>query len=317
MRLFITVLILCTSLIHSAAYASCGSATCSLASHLDTLGLTTSTGWKLDLRYEYIKQGQLRSGTDKVEPEFVDGEHTEISTENNNYSLTLDYSLDSHWGLSLQLPYVSRKHDHIFVDGPDQEEETWDFNELGDMRVVGRYILSTDEDKQNPFGIQMGLKLPTGKTDVANDAGEVAERSLQPGSGTTDFIIGVFHTQNLNWFDIEERGFIQAQLQTAIKQYDGFSPGDHFHVDAGLVFTPVADLNAILQLNFLAKGRDQGVNAEPEDSGGKYLWLSPGLSLSLGHRFRLYGYLQYPLLQDVNGTQLTSDWTASVGITWL
>ena len=58
--------------------------------------------------------------------------------------------------------------------------------------MVGRYQLGTVDDPLKPAnaGITFGLKLPTGKFDVANDRGDKAERSLQPGTGTTDLIVG-------------------------------------------------------------------------------------------------------------------------------
>lgn len=298
-------------------HASCGSATCSLATHIDALGLTTTNGWQLDLRYEYINQDQLRSGTQEVAPEFVDGEHTEKYTKNNNYVTTLDYSVDNRWGLSLQLPYVQREHYHIFVDGADTEDETWDFDSFGDARILGRYLLSAELTEHSQSGVQLGVKLPTGKTDMRNAAGELAERSLQPGTGTTDLIIGYFHTRDLKLFDDNERGFMQLQAQAALDEHDGFRPGNQYRVNAGLVFNPAATLSPIVQFNLLSKGRDHGENAEPADSGGDYLWLSPGFSMQLNHNVRVYGFLQYPLYQRVNGTQLTSDWTASIGISWL
>ncbi len=69
------------------AYASCGSATCSLATHIDALELTIKNGWHLDFRYGYINQNQLHSGTHNIKPEFNDGEHTEKYTKNNNYAV--------------------------------------------------------------------------------------------------------------------------------------------------------------------------------------------------------------------------------------
>ena len=55
------------------------------------------------------------------------------------------------------------------------------------------YNFSAMQGRAGAFGLQFGIKLPTGKFDVANDEGEVAERSLQPGSGTTDAILGAFY----------------------------------------------------------------------------------------------------------------------------
>ena len=47
------------------ACASCG---CSLNADWGTQGLSTQAGWSLDLRYDYLNQNQLWSGTNKISP---------------------------------------------------------------------------------------------------------------------------------------------------------------------------------------------------------------------------------------------------------
>ena len=45
-------------------------------------------------------------------------------------------------------------------------------------------------ESQN-LGVLIGLKLPTGKTKVTNDDNELAERTLQPGTCSTDTLLGL------------------------------------------------------------------------------------------------------------------------------
>jgi hypothetical protein len=73
-------------------------------------------------------------------------------------------------------------------------------------------------------------------------------------------------------------------------------------------------LSLMLQLNTLIKNRDSGTNAEPESSGGKSVNLSPGLSYAVSKKAQVYGFIQKPVYQYVNGVQLTSDWSAVIGI---
>ena len=54
--------------------------------------------------------------------------------------------------------------------------------------------------------------------------------------------------------------------------------------------------------------------AEPEDSGGKFVYLSPGMSYMLTQRLQAYGFVQLPLYQYVNGVQLTADWAVAAGL---
>ena len=53
-----------------------------------------------------------------------------------------------------------------------------------------RHIIDAVPGHRDDF--TFGLKLPTGKYDVTNDEGEQAERTLQPGTGTTDLLLGYY-----------------------------------------------------------------------------------------------------------------------------
>jgi hypothetical protein len=87
-------------------------------------------------------------------------------------------------------------------------------------------------------------------------------------------------------------------------------------VNAGVTW-PVSDSIALMgQLNALWRGRDSGANAEPEESGGRSLFFSPGLSYTVSPQVQLYAFAQLPLYRYVNGTQLTINWAAVGGVTF-
>ncbi len=44
------------------------------------------------------------------------------------------------------------------------------------------------------------------------------------------------------------------------------------------------------------------------------MFLSPGASWALTPRISVYGFVQKPIYQYVNGVQLTADWSAVAGI---
>jgi hypothetical protein len=74
--------------------------------------------------------------------------------------------------------------------------------------------------------------------------------------------------------------------------------------------------SGLLQINAQIKDRDRGGEAEPRDSGGSFVWLSPGLNYALTRAAKIYGFVQLPLYQRVNGIQLTAGWTAAAGASW-
>jgi hypothetical protein len=292
------------------AHASCGASFCSVNTQWESQGAWTESGVMLDLRYEYMDQNQERSGTKKTEPAGVPDTTDELNTLNRNLIAGIAYTINPSWGISAQLPFVDRDHSHI-VNSTIPEYESWHLEGIGDLRVNVLHPFAIDH---GTVGVQVGLKLPTGKFNEVNSQGVLAERSLQPGTGTTDALLGAYYNAK------QEGGaatlFTQFVWQRPFDQRDGYAPGQRFGLDIGLGYALTHKAKALLQLNMLAKDRDQGINAEPDESGGQFVFISPGLSYLLTSHLQLYGFVQLPLYQYVNGTQLTADWSAVAGLSW-
>lgn len=73
-------------------------------------------------------------------------------------------------------------------------------------------------------------------------------------------------------------------------------------------------LRGLLQLNMVVKRRDRGNEAEPEDSGSRQAFVSPGLSYALADNIQIYGFYQHPIYQNVNGVQLIARRAFIVGL---
>jgi len=293
------------------ANAGCGSAFCSLNTNWSTQGAWTEPGGRFDLRYEFIDQNQPRAGTENVGVGQVPRQDDEVRTINRNTIAGFDYTFDPNWGVGALLPVMDRSHQHIHNDAGGQIPEAWNFTEIGDLRVVGRYRFTPAQAHAGAFGLQFGVKLPTGKIDVANDKGDVAERALQPGSGTTDAILGAFYNGPLG---NRATWFTDVNFQAPLDQRDEYKPGRRAGVDIGVSYPWTRRIALQLQLNTLWKERDSGANAEPDDTGGTFVHLSPGASVALGDKTQLYGFVQVPLYQRVNGVQLIADWSVAAGL---
>jgi hypothetical protein len=161
-------------------------------------------------------------------------------------------------------------------------------------------------------GALFGLKLPTGKSDVANDEGAEAERSLQPGTGTTDMFLGAYYQAQLPASGFSY--FAQGVYAFPLNSHDDYKPGDRVNVDLGVRYELTQNLALLLQLNWLWRDRDSGEEAEPEDSGGHFVFISPGVSVMVSRNVQLFALVQLPIYQYVNGVQLTADWGATGGV---
>ena len=296
------------------ARASCGAAFCMVNTSWNTQGVWTEPGLRFDLRFEYIDQDQPMAGDSKVGVGQISQHHDEVRTINRNWLATVDYAFNADWGVSATLPLIDRDHTHIHNHRGAQLTESWSFNELGDVRVLGRrqwHSESPAAERMDFYGVNFGLKLPTGKRDVRNDENALAERSLQPGSGTTDLLVGGYFTRVLgsgsSWF-------ADALVQAPLDMRDNYEPGSRVSVDLGYRRELGSVLAGMLQLNLLFKDRDKGSEAEPANTGGTFLFVSPGVSYMLGKSVQAYAFVQLPLYQYVNGVQLTADWAGVLGV---
>ncbi len=286
------------------ACASCG---CSLNSVWDTYGYSTEPGFKLDAIFNYIDQGQLRTGLNKVSPSQVPlGQELEQHTRTHTETLGLSYDFNSDWSVTLQAPLIGRTHstlgeDHISYDHSSTTG-------LGDMKVIGRYqgLLS-----DNSLGIELGLKLPTGKSDQLFQSGDALDRGLQLGTGTTDLIAGVYYFGNmckdLNYF-------AEATVQTAFNSHDQYRPGTAENITFGVRYMGLGRIMPQLQINGRIAARDTGLQSDNFDSGGSLVYISPGVSVDITKNTSAYGFVQIPIYQNVNGYQLSPTWMLTVGL---
>jgi hypothetical protein len=306
------------------ACASCG---CTLSSDWESQGLSAQEGLRLDIRYDYLDQDQLRSGSQSISPSAASAlvtksgpQEVERDTKNDYLTTSVDYSFSKDWSVSVQIPYIFRDHSTLGTNSngtdPADDAYTSKTSNVGDVKLIARYQGFTT---QHNAGVLFGFKLPTGshtQTGTSTDPaapGDVAtiDRGLQPGTGTTDAIIGAYYFDalNKNW-----DYFAQATYQTALDSSDDYRPGNGINLNGGLRFMGFTQAFPQLQLNYRHVEHDRGANADELSTGGDLLYLSPGVVVPLDKQTSVYSFLQLPLYQDVRGVQLAPRYTASIGL---
>ena len=308
------------------ACASCG---CTLNSDWGSQGLATTPGWSVDLRYDMLDQNQLRSGTGTITPQAAaqtplpnGGGPAEVEQYTNNRYLTttLDYNHGDAWGVSIAVPTIDRTHSTLGTGGdgvnPGDGAYTSNASGLGDVRIIGRYYGLLESRN---FGLQLGLKLPTGSnSQLANDGVTPVDPGLQLGTGTTDLIVGAYTFDNLNQnWDY----FVQAQFQTALDKaayFDSMSyrPGDSVNVTAGLRFHGFDRFTPTLQINARNVQTDSGTAADTFSTGGTLVYFTPGVVLPVSPSVAIHSDVQIPLYQNLNGIQLAPTAIYSLGVRW-
>ncbi len=292
------------------ACASCG---CTLTADWLSQGLAAQPGTTFSLRYDFVPQTTLQSGTAVVDRSMiafpVDRE-IERYTYNHSLTATLDHQFAGDWGVDVQLPILTRPHRTV---GEDTTEPSFSRTEgIGDLRIVGRW-----QGLSRPgsvTGIEAGVVLPTGqfhqKFKSGPEAGEEVDRGLQPGTGTVQAVLGAYHLGALS----KELGyFVQVTGQSALTSRDGYRPGGFVQASAALNFTHWRNVTPQLQISFRHTPRDTGPNSDHPNSGGDQVNLSPGLSAKISSKIVGFGYVELPVYNRVNGYQLVPKAKLSLG----
>jgi hypothetical protein len=243
--------------------------------------------------------------------------------------------------MRLLIPYTDRSHSTYGQATnpltPDQISGST-IKGLGDIRFVVSYQGFLEEKN---LGVQLGIKVPSGRyggpsadgtgivgrNPTAFDSGPISQNpsphnlvdtSLQPGTGSTDVILGAYYhqfvTDNVN-------AFVNGQFQSAVwhrlnEPGQDFRPGNTTTVSFGLRYEAHPDIVPQLQVNIFRKGQDQGALADNPDSAGTVVYLSPGVTVMLSGNVQAFGFVQLPVYRNLNGYQLSAKWTASAGLSY-
>ena len=120
---------------------ACSSCGCTLSSDWSSQGIAPSgEGFRVDFRFDYFDQDQLRSGTGSVDRGSLaipNEQEIQQQTINRNYALGIDYSPNEDWGVNLQLPYFDRYHTTI---APGDTEISTSHTQEHRRRAAGRPV---------------------------------------------------------------------------------------------------------------------------------------------------------------------------------
>ncbi|MEW6195588.1 MAG: hypothetical protein AB1521_10580 [Bacteroidota bacterium] len=297
-------------------FAGCGSATCPLNSHR-----YLSEGWlQLSIAREYINQDRIFLGSSLSSVgafRQAGQEHDEVQTINQRDILQLQYGITERAGLNIELPFISREHGHINLE--ENKWQSWNFNGLGDLILSGQYALTLPSSVFEPYlSVLLGVKLPTGVTNIKNAEGEEAEVTIQPGTGSYDIIVGANYKQAVisvptisGSLYSELPLIIGATYQANGKGKDDWRFGNTLIVSVGTAYQFVQRASLLLQVNgkFQQKADVGNVNpadVPPGNTGGNWVFVSPGANIQVTDAISAYAYIQIPAYQKVNGIQQTA-----------
>lgn len=192
----------------------------------------------------------------------------------------------------------------------------------GDVTVLGkrRFFTYNFQGGTSRASLIAGLELPAGDDDARDSLG-LLPKNIQLGSGSVDFIVGGTYTlQTLDYqMDVDLRYIFNQEA-------NDFEFGDVFKYNVAYQkrIWPSAlpdlgiysQLNAVLELNGLYARKSQLGGTGVAGSGGNTVYLSPGIQFVSKRSVYEFSFL-YPVIQDLNGTQLETDYSVALSFRYL
>jgi len=247
-------------------------------------------GANVFVEYNFMDQNRNWSGTKSAQASAND----DVEIKSQFVTLGGQTMFANGWGVMAEVPLVNRTFKTDSGAGIDTFENT----ALGDIRLMGVYS-GFSEDMAT--GMIFGVKLPTGDFHHAG-----FDRDTAIGSGSTDLLFGLNHVGELpsdfGWYG-------QIMWDKPVVSQGGYTPGTEVNGALGIYYGGIslggATIKPMLQVIASNRTRDGGAEADPDNSGYSRILLSPGIEVAYGN-WRLYGDVEFPAYQDVNGNQLAA-----------
>lgn len=290
-------------------------------------------GWMFSYRYMYMDMKQNMVGTDDISIESILNDHmmAPSSMTMQMHMLGTMFSPSDRLTVIAMLPYRSSNMTMEMMSMMPQDEGSMEFRTrssgLGDFSLNALYTLLVNEDAHLLVGA--GLSFPTGDIGVADNT-PMAENAILPypmklGSGTLDILPSLTYalTKDKIYWGIQ----VKSVLRTGENERD-HRFGNSFTSTTWFSYQLFEPMSASVRVEGSSTGtivgKDPSLNpmmaptANPKTYGGDRIDSYFGLNFYIkrqGHQGTKIGIESgIPLLQDINGPQLSIPLTIKAGV---
>jgi hypothetical protein len=281
-----------------------------LADHSIATGGVSQSGPVVTLDAQTVSAGAIVGGlsVNVAKPDaYTDAEligfaaqhvHAHTTDYNISASASLAYGVTGHFTISASLPFVVRSdlregaHSHAGGTASNTVEQLGTVNGIGDLSLIGQYIVAHDHKKGWFVSALGGIKVPTGQTNKTDPSGERLETEHQPGTGSWDPLLGLAASKS--WGEWSLHGSAMYQISTQGSQ--ATEMGDRMTFSTAVVRTFMGETEqhhaeglaehhheagptwgVMLETSYEREGRQRIASVTEEDTGAEVVWVSPGL----------------------------------------
>jgi hypothetical protein len=295
---------------------------CLLSQGISPLDTMKGTGIKISERYTVLDQ--VYQGTsEKTNP---GAKETHWTTEFTGF-----YGISPVFMVMGVVPYkkgrTSGEADMTTTPPTLDPAMAGDASGLGDVVLLGRYTFLKTEapDATDVLAAVFGVKFSTGRTDArTSDGMNYLDSHLQPGTGSTDYLLGLSYSHALQRFSLSANllGTITTEGKFGATKHQ-FGNTLNYDVTGKYrvvpeAFTPTKpQVFAALGVNGEVRNREKEDGVTVPDSGGNTIYLSPGLQVVFAPHWVVDLSYQHAIYHNLYGTQLGETYKVITGVTYL
>jgi len=275
------------------------------------LGLPPSEGQTLQatLSYDLNVMETLKAGTTVLDDD-------SRSRRTHSVLLEIGYSFNDRFSIDGFFSWVRQEREINQFGNTDLTATSG----IGDAVFLFKYRALDLYEGRTSLTTAIGVKAPFGAADLRRDDGLPIIADLQPGSGAWDGIVwGQF---------VQALGFRPSMslAMTATASFKGrndeylnsqtYQFGNEVQLMAGLsdrFFIGKAIIDPALVVRFRSVAQDRIDGLAAPSTGGRWLFINPGLSYWLNSDWSFNANVELPLYAHVDGTQISPTYRINTG----
>jgi hypothetical protein len=289
--------------------------------------------FRIKVNLSWGKMVGLRRGTSNRSTSEAHGQYMMAPRKMDMYmsSVSVGYAFSDRFFAGIMGMYVNK--DMEMIQKGNGKRSSMYSQGVADTMLMTKTLLYADDFlvPKSQVSLLLGVSIPTGSIDQ-DERGAILPYSMQLGSGTFDPFFGILYEGSSSplWW-----GANASYLARTYENYKSYNLGDEYRLDVYGMYQARHNLVGELQIKSKYVDDIEGEAREieqdgdghmmsnpnmafmsnlfdPDNYGGSTVDLTTGVQWQPFHNHILNAQFSFPLFQNLHGTQLERDFTASI-----
>jgi hypothetical protein len=239
--------------------------------------------------------GRMRFSLDYLERREIAGTRGVDRTQLDEQRTTLGISYwpADRWAIGARIPFTRKQ---LALSNLSEQSS----QALGDIDVDARYYLWQDQQHRprHLTGLQGGLRIPL--ADEETESGQALDPDVQPGGGLWLANVGLWH----GFFKFPWMVYSSGQINFGLNEgYGDFEYGSSLKLSSTIQYAVNYSVALRIGADLRLSGHNRYDGVREDNSGGTIGFVSPGVVVTLAPDFLLNLGIQYPVIDNLNGSQ--------------